>query len=59
MIKPFKDVNEGDTFTLNGLEFKKTALVKVSCCKSINAEQSANASNRIFVQPNQEVEVND
>ena len=59
MIKQFKDVNEGENFTLNGLQFKKTALVKVSCCKSINAEESTNAANRIFVQPAQEVEVND
>lgn len=59
MIKQFHEVSEGANFKLNGLEYKKISLVKISCCRSINAEESTNASNRIFVTPNQEVEVDD
>jgi hypothetical protein len=59
MTKQFKDLSDGQVFTLNGLQFKKTAVVKISCCRSINAEESTNANNRIFVNPNQEVEVDD
>lgn len=59
MKKQFKEIVDGEQFTFNGLQFKKIAAVKISCCKSINAEESTNANNRIFVQPNQEVEVND
>lgn len=55
----FNEVTEGAIFTKEGIEFKKIPLVKISCCRSINAEQTANASERIFVSPNDEVEVND
>lgn len=59
MNKEFKDVSEGEVFTYNGLQFKKIPLVKVSCCRSINAEESTNANNRVFILPNQQVEIND
>lgn len=59
MNKPFKDLNEGEVFKYNNLEYKKIAAVKVSCCRSINAEETSNANNKIFIQPLTEVEIND
>lgn len=59
MNKQFKDINEGETFKYNNLEYKKITAVKVSCCRSINAEETANANNKTFIQPLVEVEVND
>lgn len=59
MKKEFKDITEGQTFQHNGLEFKKIPMVKISCCRSINAEECANANNRTFIPPQTEVEVND
>ena len=59
MNKLFKDVVEGEVFKHSNLEYKKIAQVKISCCRSINAEETTNASNRTFIQPNIEVEVND
>lgn len=59
MNKPFKDLNEGEVFKYNNLEYKKIAAVKVSCCRSINAEETSNSNNKIFIQPLAEVEIND
>lgn len=59
MNKQFKDIAEGTMFKLNNLEYKKIASVKVSCCRSLNAELVSNANDKIFVQPLTEVEVND
>lgn len=59
MIKQFKDIADDMVFKIADKEFKKIPSVKVSCCKSINAVETSNATNRIFVQPLQEVEVND
>lgn len=59
MNKQFKDLTDGEIFRYNNTEYTKIAAVKVSCCKSINAQETANANNRIFVQPSVEVEVND
>lgn len=59
MKKPFQDVQENQEFTYNGLQYTKIKSVKISCCRSINATAKDNANNRIYVQPNQEVEVND
>lgn len=58
-LKEFKDVADGELFKTNNIEYKKIPQVKVSCCRSLNAEQTADANQRIFVQPNTEVEVND
>lgn len=57
--KEFKDLVDGEVFKFNNLEYKKIAQVEVSCCRSINAEEVANASNRTFFNPSAEVEVND
>jgi hypothetical protein len=59
MIKKFSEIAEGETFTHKGIEYKKTATVKVSCCRSINAHATANEKNTTFLSPNVEVEVND
>lgn len=59
MNKPFKDLNEGEVFKYNNLEYKKIAAVTVSCCRSINAEETSNSNNKIFIQPLTEVEIND
>lgn len=59
MIKQFKDVVDGEVFKMNDLEYKKIPAVKVSCCRSLNAESTTNANDKIFVQPLSEVEVND
>lgn len=58
MNKQFKDLADGEIFKHNNLEYKKIAQVKISCCKSINAEEAANAGNRTFIGPLVEVEVN-
>lgn len=59
MKKQFKDLVEGEIFKHNNLEYKKIASVKVSCCRSINAEDTTNSSNKTFIQPLVEVETND
>jgi hypothetical protein len=59
MNKQFKDILEGELFKHNNLEYKKIAAVKVSCCRSINAEETTNTNNKIFIQPLIEVEIND
>lgn len=59
MIKQFKDLLDGQIFKINELEYKKIPAVKISCCRSINAENTADTNNKTFVQPLSEVEVND
>ena len=59
MKKQFKDLTDGELFQHNGEEYKKIAAVKVSCCRSINCEQSSNSQHKIFIPPLTEVEVND
>jgi len=59
MNKQFKDLQDDEIFTLNGTEYKKIPSVKVSCCRSINAAETANDNNKTFIQPLTEVLVND
>jgi hypothetical protein len=59
MKKPFKDLENNSTFKVNGTDFKKIPLLRVSCCRSYNAESVSNADQKIFVKPEDEVEVND
>lgn len=59
MNKQFKDLAEGETFKFKNGEFKKTKIIKVSCCKSYNAELASDANQKIFVKPEEQVEVND
>lgn len=58
MNKEFKELAEGDTFTFNSIEYIKTATVKVSCCRSINAHTVGDEKNRTFLQPDTQVTVN-
>ena len=55
----FKNVADNAVFKSNGIEYKKIPMVKISCCRSINAEQVDNPTQRIFLKPDTEVEVND
>lgn len=55
--KPFQDVAISSEFTFNDKKYTKIANVRVSCCKSINAVAVDDSQNRIFVQPQQEVQV--
>lgn len=59
MIKAFKDLNDGETFKFKDNEFKKIKTIKVSCCRSYNAEAASNANQKIFVKPDEQVEIND
>jgi hypothetical protein len=57
MQKQFKDLAIGEKFVVNGVEYIKTQTVKVSCCKSINSYESANASKKHNFDPNTMVTV--
>jgi hypothetical protein len=57
--KPFKEVKDGELFTLNNINYQKIKEVKISCCKRINAQACDNNSNRIKVDPDTEVTTND
>jgi hypothetical protein len=46
MQKKFKDLAIGEKFVVDGVEYVKTQTVKVSCCRSINSYESANASKK-------------
>lgn len=59
MNKKFNELKEGSIFKHNGLDYKKIPQVKVSCCRSLNAQEVNNQQNQIFVQPLVEVEVVD
>jgi len=59
MIKQFKDILDGEIFKVNQLEYKKIPSVKISCCRSINAELTSDTNKKTFVQPITEVEVHD
>jgi hypothetical protein len=58
MQKVLSDVPVNGNFTVNGIEYKKINEVKVSCCRSINAETVADSNNRTFFPGNTLVEVN-
>ena len=58
MQKLLSDVPVNATFLVNGVEYKKINEVKISCCKSINAEAVGNANNKTFFPGNTLVEVN-
>jgi hypothetical protein len=59
MMVKFKDVAENTLFSKDGVEFKKIQLVKISCCKTINAIQVLDPRNRVLFNQEDEVEVND
>lgn len=59
MNKPFQELAVGGIFIFNGTQYTKIDQVKVSCCKSINAVCVDNNQQRVFIQPQQEVEISE
>lgn len=59
MKKRFDQLQNGEVFQFNGVEYKKVPDVKISCCRTINAEATTNNQQQTFIAPLQEVEVND
>jgi hypothetical protein len=59
MKKQFKDIVVDEKFKIDDVEYVKINAVKISCCKSINAQQITDANNKTFVQPLTEVDVDD
>lgn len=57
MQKEFQQLNVNDKFTYNNKEYTKVQTVKITCCKSINAQAVADNKDKIFVQPSTKVEV--
>lgn len=55
----FKDLNIGDIFMMNGIEYKKVTEKKISCCKRLNATLVADDKQFIQVKPLTEVDIND
>jgi hypothetical protein len=55
----FKDVQQDQLFVWNGVEYKKTAEKRISCCRSINAVKSDDPKVRVQVTPITEVQVKD
>ena len=58
MTKQFSELSVGERFTLNGVEYVKTQEVRVSCCRSINAQTIADSNNKTFIPHNTTVNVN-
>jgi hypothetical protein len=58
MTKKFSELAIGERFVLNGVEYIKTQEVRVSCCRSINAQLTNDANNKTFVSGNTVVNVN-
>ena len=58
MIKKFSELSIGSRFVMNSVEYTKTQPIKISCCQSVNACVAGRPNEKIFVQPNQEVQVN-
>ena len=50
-IKKFKDIPINQTFTLNGLQYKKINEERVSCCKALNAVAIGDPAQKIQVMP--------
>jgi len=46
MQKRFSDLAVGEKFVVNGVEYVKTQDVRISCCRSVNSYESANASKK-------------
>jgi len=57
--KQFKDLQIGETFTYNNVEYTRIKDEKISCCRSNNAVDNTEAKAKTFIQPLSEVQVND
>lgn len=58
MEKEFNLVSVGEKFSVNGIEYSKIPEVRISCCKSINAQATTNSNQRTFFPGNTIVTVN-
>ena len=48
MEQTFENVAVGTKFTVNNMEYVKTAEVRVSCCRSINCEVASDPNQKAF-----------
>lgn len=56
--KLFADLQVGESFTVNGATYIKINEVKISCCKSVNAQDSNNSNNKTYFPSNTVVAAN-
>lgn len=56
--KLFSNLQVGDVFTVNGASYSKIPEVKISCCKSVNAQTTANTNNKTYFPGNTVVTIN-
>jgi hypothetical protein len=52
----FSDIQVGQKFTTNGIEYTKIEPQKVSCCKTLNAINLSD-NNKVMIKPDTDVEV--
>lgn len=52
----FSEVQVGQRFTTNGIEYTKIEPQKVSCCKTLNAINLSD-NNKVMIKPDTDVEV--
>lgn len=53
----FNEVQVGAEFTYNGNQYTKLEQKKISCCKSINASLVSDANQKVFIKPQDTVEI--
>lgn len=56
--KQFNELNTNDRFIVDSIEYIKIDTVRVSCCKSINAQRVDNAAVTAFFADDITVQVN-
>lgn len=58
MEKQFSELAVGEKFTIGAMEYVKIEDVRVSCCRSINAQLVSDSNQKTFFQPSTVVVVN-
>lgn len=58
MEKLFSELNVGDNFTANNIQYTKIVETKISCCKSVNAQATGNSNNKTYFPLNTVVSIN-
>ena len=58
MQKLFKELTVGQVFKVNGVEYVRIDEYKVSCCRSVNCQNNADANQKTFFPPDTIVETN-
>lgn len=56
--KLFNDLQVGESFKVNGASYTKITEVKISCCKSVNAQSADNINNKTYFPGNTVVLIN-